>query len=105
VEAFIGIIVGAAITWLVTWLYYRKAAKELSCETSELRRLTTLVLDGLEKAKMINLTRNESGQISGLNVIVEPPAGQYLGEEFKMKAQGNVLKRDEKTEDVEKKEL
>ena len=69
---FIGIFTGAVVTWLVTWIYYRKAGNELRQEATELRRLTKLVLHGLEDAGLVKLNRDASGRIIGL--IIEMSA-------------------------------
>ena len=67
-----GIIIGAIITWLVAWYYYREAGQELKMEAEELRRLNNLMLHGMEHAGWIKLTRNKSGQILGFEQIISP---------------------------------
>ncbi len=44
----VSVLLGGLITWLVSWLYYRTSARELQAEAAELRRLTTLMLRGIE---------------------------------------------------------
>jgi hypothetical protein len=72
VSTLVGIIIGAIITWLVAWYYYREAGQELKREAAELRRLTNLMLHGMEHAGWIKLTRNSFGQILGFEQIVSP---------------------------------
>jgi hypothetical protein len=56
----VSLLVGSAITWTVTWVYYRRAGTELRNEAAELRRLTTVVLDALEAGGLAELTREGS---------------------------------------------
>ena len=56
----VSMVVGAGVTWLVAWLYYRRAGSELRAEAAELRRLTTVVLDALEAGGLAELTREGS---------------------------------------------
>ena len=65
VPVLIGAGVGACVTWLAAWLYYKKAGNQLTKETAELRRLTILVLRGLETADLVTLNRDASGKIIG----------------------------------------
>jgi len=60
------VVAGGVITLLCSWFFYWKAAKELTSETAELRRLTTLVLRGVEEGGLAELNRDESGRITGL---------------------------------------
>lgn len=61
-----GVIIGAIITWLVTRSYYIKASNELKNESAELRRLSKLLLRGFENAGLIELNRNNTGEITGI---------------------------------------
>lgn len=63
----IGIAIGSAITWFVSWFYYRRAGRELRDEADELRRLNGLMLHGMEHAGWIKLNRDASGKISVLS--------------------------------------
>jgi len=65
-STFVSILVGAAITWLASWWYYRRAGDDLRAEAAELRRLTTLILRALEEGGIAKLNRNEAGHIIGL---------------------------------------
>jgi YD repeat-containing protein len=64
----IGGAIGGAVTWLVAWIYYRRAGVELLRETTELRRLSTLVLDALEAGHLVTLTRDSAGRIIGITI-------------------------------------
>jgi hypothetical protein len=57
--------IGAVLTWLITRSYYIRAAHGLVEETKQLRNLLRIVLEALEEAKMIKLTRDASGTIIG----------------------------------------
>jgi hypothetical protein len=70
------VLIGAGVTWLAAWLYYKKAGDKLKQEATELRRLTNLVLHGLEDAGLVKLKRDASGKIMGL--IVEL-SGEVIG--------------------------
>lgn len=70
----IGVFIGGLITWLVSRFYYTKAADELCVEagklreeTLEIKRLTNIVLRGLENAGILSVKR-EHGKIVGLFV-------------------------------------
>ena len=62
----VGVVVGGVITLLCSWLFYLKAAKGLKSEAAEVRRLTTLVLRGMEEAGLAELNQDKSGKITGL---------------------------------------
>ena len=59
------LIAGGLITFFCSKYYYEKAGKELNKEASELRRLTNLILLGLESAGLMTLTRDDQGYICG----------------------------------------
>lgn len=71
-ETALGIIVGGLITLCVSWLFYVRAAKELRIESVNLRRRIDLVLTGLGNAGIVELSRNEEGEIVGISVTVRP---------------------------------
>lgn len=66
------VLIGAGVTWLAAWLYYKKAGNKLRQEATELRRLTGLVLHSLEDAGLVKLKRDASGKMVGL--IIEASA-------------------------------
>jgi hypothetical protein len=68
ISAFVGVAIGGVITWLVSRHYYKKAGDQLKQEATELRRLTNLVLRGLEDAGSVRLKRDTSGKVIGLIV-------------------------------------
>jgi hypothetical protein len=72
VPLLVGVVIGGVITWLVSRHYYKKAGDELKREATELRRLTNLVLHGLEDAGSVKLNRDTSGKVIGL--IIEASA-------------------------------
>ncbi len=61
----ISVVLGGIITWLVSWCYYKRAGQELKDEAAELRRLNTLMLQGMQHAGWIKLNRGPSGEITG----------------------------------------
>jgi hypothetical protein len=64
----LSVLIGGAITWLVSWFYYRRAGRELRQEAAELRRLSALILDALETAGIAALTRDSVGRIVGITI-------------------------------------
>ena len=66
----LGAILGGSITGFLSKYYYEKAGKELNKEASELRRLTNLILLGLESAGLMTLTRDEQGYICGFGLKI-----------------------------------
>ena len=66
VSSAVGTLAGGLITFLCSRHFYLKAAKGLEREAVELRRLTTLVLRGMEESGLAELNRDESGRITGL---------------------------------------
>jgi hypothetical protein len=62
-----GIVVGGFISFLLSRYYYQRAGEELRAESRELRRLTSLILHGLEEARLIDLSYDEeTGEIRDL---------------------------------------
>ena len=60
----ISLFIGAAITWWVTYIYYKKAGDELKIEASRLHEQTQLILTSMEQAGLVEL-RREKGIIVG----------------------------------------
>jgi hypothetical protein len=54
----LGVIFGGLINWLCSKHYYGKATKDLNKEAGELRRLNILMLEGMELAGWVTLTRD-----------------------------------------------
>lgn len=81
VSTAIGIIIGGFITWLFSWIYYKKAgeelqdkALELKNETQELKTLMTKLgkfLDFANKGREANLNYDERGNIVGYTVKIQ----------------------------------
>ena len=61
-----GVLLGALITLWVARRYYVRASQDLRGKASELHRLTTLVLRGLENAGLVGLNKDEKGNIIDL---------------------------------------
>lgn len=61
----IAVLVGAAITWYFSRRYYKKAGADLVKEASELRHLSTIMLNAMEDAELVKLNRDEAGGILG----------------------------------------
>ena len=65
----VGAAVGAAVTWLAGWWYYRKAGEELRDESKKLRQATDLVLYCVtNKDAQVSTEYDESGHVSSLIV-------------------------------------
>jgi hypothetical protein len=58
----LSVLVGAAITWLVSRYYYRRAARELDATARELTRLSDLIVQGLEGTGLVTWTRDAAGR-------------------------------------------
>jgi hypothetical protein len=73
-EALFGVLIGAAVSYFVSWYFYQEAADELKDEAEELRRHTTLIMRGLEEfAKTGNLKWNlEEGKHRGIAFERDP---------------------------------
>ena len=55
--------------------FYVKAGKQLVEETAELRRLSTLVLRGLESAGLVKWSRDEDDRIIGITFMLQAKIG------------------------------
>lgn len=58
-----GIIIGGIITWLVSKRYYKRASRDLKNETEGLRKLIVIILEGLENHGLMEIVRDEKGNI------------------------------------------
>ncbi len=62
-----GILIGGAITLIVSLFFYVPSALSLKRETGRLRRHTTLILRGLEEAGLVEYNRDDqTGEITGM---------------------------------------
>lgn len=62
-----GVVVGGLITALVSRYYYKRAADDLKLETSNLRKLVSLVLSFLENEGVeMTVRRDDQGEVVGL---------------------------------------
>jgi hypothetical protein len=71
ISTLVAIATGAIVTWLVTWWYYMRAARDLTLETEKLRNMMRIALETLEKYGLVRLNRDASGQIVGMVHEVE----------------------------------
>ena len=62
----LGILIGGAITFVVSLAFYVPAARSLKRETASLQRHTTMILRGLEEAGLVECRRNAEGEIEGI---------------------------------------
>jgi hypothetical protein len=69
-ETAVGILIGAAITWLVSRNYYQKAGRELREEAEKLRKKIDMVLRALEIAGLVTLNRGANDEILGINITI-----------------------------------
>ena len=68
-------LVSIAATWFFAWLYYQRAGNELRQEAQELRRLTGLILVGLQNAGLVEVRWDKVGKPIGVNITLRPQAG------------------------------
>jgi hypothetical protein len=83
----IPVLIGGFITWLVSWIFYKKAGDKLRQEATELRRLTNVILHGLENAGIVELVKDASGKPTG---IIIKGSGTFAGEGW-MSSKGEVI--------------
>jgi len=62
VEITVGVLAGGFINLLFT----RRSSQELRWEAERLQRHTTLILNGLEEAGLVEYTRDERGEVVGM---------------------------------------
>jgi len=59
----ISILIGAAITWLVSWYYYKRAGDGLKAEAARLQRTNEMILRWLEvDGNNIKVIRDDDGK-------------------------------------------
>ncbi len=70
-----GILIGGAITFLVSLIFYVPAARSLKRETTKLQRHTEMILRGLEEAGLVEYRRDAQGEIVGIEIKVRAFVG------------------------------
>jgi hypothetical protein len=83
----IPVLIGGAITWLISWLYYKKAGDKLKQEAVELRRLTNLILRSLGNAGIVELAKAGYGEPTGIRI---KGTSQLVGQ-ARMSAKAEVM--------------
>jgi hypothetical protein len=58
---------GVAFGWFFQWLFSRQASKEFQTEAAKLRKLSTMILQSLEKQGLAELTWKD-GEITGFKL-------------------------------------
>jgi hypothetical protein len=61
---------GVLATTFFFWPYYRKGGNELRREAGELRRITKLILVGLQDAGLVRVNWDKDGRPTGVNVTI-----------------------------------
>lgn len=72
---FVFLALGGLIGWLISHRYYLKSGKELVTEAAELRRLSTLVLRGMEEANLVEWTKDDTGRVTGITFHLQAEVG------------------------------
>jgi hypothetical protein len=75
----LSILIGGTITFLASWIFYVRAARDLRQETARLQRHTTLILRGLEEAGLVEYNRDEQGEITGIVIKLSGVVGGVGG--------------------------
>jgi hypothetical protein len=92
----VSLFVGGLITWLAARCYYMKSSEDLRNESKELRRLSEIVLLGMENAGFIELNKDLSlgeMKITGLSVTVRP---LVLGAKAGLEVSADITHEDKK---------
>ncbi len=87
ISTLLSVFVGAVVTWFAAWYYYRKAGRELRQEAAELRRLTTILIGGMEKAGWIKVSRDEAGNITEMTI---QGSGDFAVPKMRIKGEATV---------------
>ena len=99
----IGVVCGGGITWWAARFYYKKAADDLReagnnlrDEAKEVRRLTNMVLRGLESADLVKINRDESNNPIGVAFPFPADAGHFecSGSEASLKIGSDLQNQD-----------
>lgn len=63
------VLVGAFITWVVAWWYFKRSGDELRREADSLHKATSLIFSYLENQQAdVKVQRDSKGRVSGLIV-------------------------------------
>ena len=63
IETIISLLIGAGITWIVSWHYYKRAGDELKIEADKLQHVNEMILRWLEvDGNNIKIIRDECGK-------------------------------------------
>lgn len=73
-ETLIGCLIGALVTWIVSYAYYKRAGDDLKRETENLHNQTQLILTALEQGGLVEL-RRENGVVIGFERWIIRPKG------------------------------
>jgi hypothetical protein len=69
----IGSLIGGVFTWVVAWIYYKRAGDELKAEAAALHRAASAIVYFLEHPDAnIEVQRDSQGRITGLIVGMTP---------------------------------
>ena len=80
VGTILSVIVGGLITWLVSWIYYKRAGDELRDEAGSLRAATNAILYIQQNpGAKVEIQRDNRGHVIGLIVNVEGRATMSFG--------------------------
>jgi hypothetical protein len=76
------VLIGAVITWLVAWFYYKRAGNEFRQEAAFLHQSSNAIISFLENhGADIQVQRNDAGRITGLVVgVVGKASGSSMVE-------------------------
>ena len=79
-ESALGVILGAVISWAVSWYFYKRSGDELRREAARLRELVNMTITGLERAKLIDVQRDGSGEPLHIDIRGKLEASSLLSE-------------------------
>jgi uncharacterized membrane protein SpoIIM required for sporulation len=83
----VSVFIGGFITWIVSYIYYLKASKDLRKEASQLRSASKMILDSLERMRIIEYTHDESGNINGFkSLFIHDSQHRQTSDEVKLVA-------------------
>ena len=66
IKELLGVLLGIAAGWGISAYYYDKSGKDLAREAAELRKLNTIMLNGMEQNGWVKLNRDQNGNITGM---------------------------------------